>query len=105
MHNGKQVYRVEQTETTNAQKERGAKIVRCELYEVLSKGTLAPEEFLADAANHMVCNVERVGADTKRADVGVCAMNFSATNATATGCAPCSSSWRPARWSTAAATR
>jgi len=77
VHHGYKVYRVEQTETTTAQKERGAKIVRRELCEVLSKGTLVPEELLADAANHVVCVVERVDVDTKRVEVAVCAMDFS----------------------------
>merc|ERR1719491_2575228 len=77
VHHGYKVYRVELTETTTEQKHRGGKVVRRELCEVLSKGTLVPEEFLADSANHVVCIVEHLDAETKRVDVAVCAMDFS----------------------------
>eukprot|EP01084_Bolivina_argentea_P000814 1498_1 len=76
---GYKVYRVEQTETTQEQKKRKAKLVRREVCEVITKGTIVPEEFLDESANYILSITEEAtpGNATSQIDVGVCYMDYS----------------------------
>ena len=72
------VYRVEQTETQEQQKARKGKLTKREVCEVLTPGTLVPNEFLSNQANYILCIVEETeNKNTSSIDVGVCFGDFS----------------------------
>ena len=74
------MYRVEQMEDAKEAKKRSGKekLVKREVCEVLSAGTLVADEFLDERANFILSIVEADdNAATSQIDVGICFMDYS----------------------------
>eukprot|EP01084_Bolivina_argentea_P146721 256833_1 len=75
---GHKVYRVEQMETPEQQKKRKGKLMKREVCEVLSKGTLIPLEFLDERANYILSIIELNNNNKiSNINIGICYSDFS----------------------------
>ena len=71
---------MEQTETPEQQKARKGKIIKREVCEILTKGTLIPQEFLGSLQIIFYESWRRGNQNTSSIDVGICYSDFSTSD-------------------------